>query len=71
MAGETLPVKEETLEELLNTASYHRDTISVEQLLDVIQKLTYERSVLYDALKRVQHACTEKEMEIRRLKGIG
>lgn len=57
----------ETIEETLAKAKARVVAIDVHSLLDICEKLTAERKILLDGLKRVQGACTDKEMERRRL----
>lgn len=57
----------EEMNQRIQEAREHRGNIDIDSALEMIRHLTDERKVLYEALKRVQGACTEKEMERRRL----
>ena len=55
------------LKERIIRARENADNININQVLDLLRILTQERKDLYEALKRVQGRCTDKEMERREL----
>jgi len=57
----------EETNKLLREAEQHRKIDPTESVLEMVRKLTDERKVVYEALSRVQHRCTDLEMERRRL----